>query len=165
MPTWSQYSSGRQRGAQEKVFNEVSGEADLYRKALEKAAYGQAGNEYSGGLNDITNFLARSGPLADSGAKLALQKRLYSQIYGQARNQIGMGYAQYLAQALAAQRNYKYQKAFAKLQQTGVGGFLGGIAGIGTSLIPGFGGAKAATGGTVGTGTTVPGWTQNPWNY
>jgi hypothetical protein len=133
MPTWRQYGETKRQGAQDQAYADVNRDSNMYLTALSKAAYGQAGNEYAGGLGDITNFLARSGPLADSGAKLALQKRLYSQIYGQARNLIGTSYADYLRQALQAQRNHRYQIALMELQKqqnsTGLGGFLGGVAG------------------------------------
>lgn len=136
---WRDYSQGRQNKIQDQVYADVNRDSNMYLSALEKAAYGQAGNQYAGGLNDITNFLARSGPLSDSGAKMALQKRLYSQIYGQARNQIGMSYAQYLAQALQAQRNHRYQLALqrAQRQSTGFGGTLGGIVGAGAGFLAG----------------------------
>jgi hypothetical protein len=114
---WRDYSQGRQNKIQDQVYADVTRDTDMYRKAVEKAAYGQAGDQYAGGLGDITNFLAKSGPLYDSGAKMALQKRLYSLIYGQARNQIGAGYADYLKQALQAQRNQRYQLALQRAQK------------------------------------------------
>jgi hypothetical protein len=115
------------------------GQADMYRAALERAAYGDASSQYGEGLGGITNYLARSGPLADSGARRALQARLYSQIYGQARSRIGTGYAEYLKQILAARQGYNYQSALAaqqaKAQKKGpldylvgaVGGVTGGL--------------------------------------
>lgn len=122
----------------------VYGDANAYRTALEKAAYGDAGTQYGQGLDAITRYLAGAGPLADSGAGTALRYRLASQIYGGARNRINSGYAQYLAQLLAQRRAAQYQlnylQAQKKANSTGIGGFLGGVLGpIGASLIPGLG--------------------------
>jgi hypothetical protein len=97
----------------------VYSEADQYRAALERAAYGDAGQQYGAGLGQITNYLARSGPLADSGAGGALRAKLYGQIYGQARSRIGAGYADYLKQLLAKRRDYNYQYALQALQNKG----------------------------------------------
>jgi hypothetical protein len=133
MPSWRDYSQGRQDKIQNQAYSDVNRDANMYLTALQKAAYGNAADQYGGGLDQITNYLAGAGPLAYSGAKLALRKRLYSQIYGQARNQIGASYADYLRQALQAQRNYRYQLALMKAQRdaqsTGLGGVFGGVAG------------------------------------
>jgi hypothetical protein len=108
-------------------------EADLYRQALAKGAYGEAGRGLSSGLQGISGYLSSRGPLADSGAGAALSSRLAGGLYGQASNQVAGGYAQYLAKAMNARRQYQYQlallKAQQKAQQTGFGGVVGGIAG------------------------------------
>ena len=109
------------------------GEADSYRAALEKSAYGDAGAQYGQGLNQITNYLAKSGPLADGGAGTALRYRLASQLYGGAKSKILSGYAQYLKELQQQRRQFEYQKQLLKYQKdqqsTGVGGFLGGALG------------------------------------
>lgn len=109
------------------------GEADQYKAALQRAAYSDAGAQYGQGLGDISNYLARSGPLADSGAGTALRMRLASQIYGGANQRIGQGYADFLGGSLRNRRNFLYQQALARMQQqqqkTGLGGILGGIGG------------------------------------
>ena len=119
------------------------GEADLYRKALEKAAYGAVGPAFSQGLQGISGYLSHAGPLADSGARAALSARLASGLYGGAARQVAGGYSDYLSQALRDRRQFQYQlalqKAQKKAQQTGLGGVLGGIAG--TVLGGPFGGA------------------------
>jgi len=109
------------------------GEADSYRAALEKSAYGDAGAQYGQGLNQITNYLAKSGPLADGGAGTALRYRLASQLYGGAKSKILSGYAQYLKELQQQRRQFEYQKQLLKYhkdqQSTGIGGFLGGALG------------------------------------
>lgn len=124
-------------------------EADRYRAALEKAAYGDFGRQYGAGLGDITNYLARSGPLADSGAGTALRAKLASQLYGQAQSRIGGGYADYLARLLQQRRGYGYQAALQRQQQNqsqggGWGRALGSIAGgVGGAILGGPAGAAA----------------------
>ena len=128
------------------------GEADAYRAALEKAAYGDMSSQYSQGLSGITRSMAGAGPLADGGAPAALRYKLYSGLVDKTRSRVGSGYAEYLAQALAARRNFRYQQALLKLQKkqqsTGFGGVVGGLAGAAVgSLAGGFG---AAAGGNLG---------------
>lgn len=152
---------------------QVMKEADLYRAALERAAYGDAGRQYGAGLGQITNYLAGAGPLADSGAATALRARLASQIYGAAAGRIGGGYADYLARALQAQRQYRYQRSlmkYAKDQQGGggVGGALGGlVGGVGGFLLGGPPGAVAGygVGSNMGGGGAAryPGYGYNPY--
>jgi hypothetical protein len=112
--------------------NAIMGDADIYRKALEKAAYGDAGQEYGAGLKGVTDYLAGSGPMADGGAGTALRTKLYSDIYGKARSKVQGGYSEYLAQLLQQRRNFIYQQRLAELMKkggTGVGGVVGGLAG------------------------------------
>lgn len=114
--------------------------ADTYRKALERSAYGDFGRDYGAGLNDITSYLARSGPLADSGGATALRARLASQLYGQAQSRIQGGYADYLRQLqlLRQQNQYAMQLAKYQKQQQGGGfwGTLGSVAGaVGPALL------------------------------
>lgn len=130
-------------------------EADMYRSALERAAYGDAGRQYGQGLGQISSYLAGAGPLADSGAATALRARLASGIYGQAAGRIGQGYASYLGNLMNQRRNFRYQQALLRLQQklqphTGIGGVLGGLAG--TALGSLAGGYGAALGGRLGAG-------------
>lgn len=127
------------------------GEADTYRAALERAAYGDAGAQYGAGLKQVTNYLAGAGPLADSGAATALRRGLYSDIYGKARSRIGQGYADYLGQTLSDRRRFRYQKAMQELankqKRGGVLGTVGGIVGgIGGALVGGPAGAAAGYG-------------------
>lgn len=111
--------------------------ADVYRKALEKAAYGDYGRDYGAGLNDITSYLARSGPLADSGAATALRARLASQLYGQAQSRIQGGYADYLRQLQLLRLQNQYQMNLLKYQkQHQGGGFLGTVGGIAGAALP-----------------------------
>jgi hypothetical protein len=113
--------------------DQLLGDAELYRKALEKAAYGAVGPAFSQGLQGISGYLSHAGPLADSGARAALSARLASGLYGRAASQVGQGYASYLGNLMQQQRNYKYQLALLKAQQkaqkTGIGGILGGVGG------------------------------------
>lgn len=92
-------------------------QGDVYRAALEKAAYGDAGRQYGAGLGDISNYLARSGPLADSGAATALRAKLASQVYGAAQGRIGSGYADYLAKLFQGRNQFSYQKALMRQQE------------------------------------------------
>lgn len=125
----------------------VMGDANSYRAALERAAYQDAGSQYGAGLGQISGYLARSGPLADSGASTALRARLASQVYGAASNRIGGGYADYLGQAMNARRAFNYQRQLMAYQKklqprTGIGGVLGGIAGaVGGPILGAVGGA------------------------
>lgn len=112
----------------------IMGDANSYRAALERAAYGDFGRQYGAGLNDITSYLARSGPLADSGAATALRARLASQLYGQAQSRIQGGYADYLRQIQQQRRGFNYQRALLAYQKgmqpkSGFWGTVGGIAG------------------------------------
>lgn len=131
--TWKQFANmvpGQIQGYEDQ---KILGEADLYRQALQKAAYGEAGRSLSSGLQGISGFLSTRGPLADSGAGAALSSRLAGNLYGGAANRVAGGYADYLRQSLTARRQYQYQlallKAQQKAQQTGLGGIAGGIAG------------------------------------
>lgn len=120
----------------------LMGQANQYRAALEKAAYGDFGRQYGAGLGQITNYLARSGPLADSGAGTALRAKLASQLYGQAQSRIGSGYADYLGNLFQGRNAYNYQRSLLEYQKRlnkrspleQVGGFL---AGAGGAFIPG----------------------------
>jgi len=128
-------------------------EADTYRSALEKAAYGDAGAQYGQGLNAITNYLAGAGPMADSGGATALRAKLASQVYGQARSRIGSGYADFLKQSLAQRKQYQYQLALQKAQKgkkNPWGGVLGAAGAVGGAIIGGPAGAYA--GYNVGSG-------------
>src|SRR5262245_2339376 len=87
----------------------ILAEGDKYRAALEKSAYGDAGREYGMGLDSLNNLLARSGPIADSGAGTLLRSKLLANIYGQSQGRIQGGYADYLRNALEARRNFRYQ--------------------------------------------------------
>lgn len=111
--------------------------ADQYRKALERSAYGDFGRQYGAGLNDITSYLARSGPLADSGAATALRARLASQLYGQAQSRIQGGYADYLRQLQLQRLSYQQQLALLKQQKKmQSGGFWGTVGGIAGAALP-----------------------------
>ena len=116
-------------------------QADAYRAALERAAYGDAGREYGAGLDKVSRFLAGQGPMADSGGAVALRRNLYSDIYGKARSRIGQGYASYLGETLAARRRHLYQLQLQRLaaKQNKVSG-AERIAGA-------FGGVSGAYGG------------------
>lgn len=133
----------RRRLKREAYEQEPFRDANAYRIALEKAAYADAGRQYGAGLGDISSYLARSGPLADSGAGTALRARLASQIYGAAAGRIGGGYADYLRQAIQAQRNFRQQWLLMKRQrdlqqqQSGPGQFLGGALGAGVGFLAG----------------------------
>lgn len=118
------------------------GQANVYRAALEKQAYGDFGRQYSAGLGNITNYLARSGPLADSGAGTALRYKLASQLYGQAQSKIGDSYADFLRQLYQGRNQFNYQRALMNYQKgqnkrgfgEQFGGFLGGVGG---AFLPG----------------------------
>jgi hypothetical protein len=127
----------------------IYSEADRYRAALEKATFGDFGRQYGAGLGQITNYLARSGPLADSGAATALRAKLASQLYGQAQSRIGGGYADYLAQLLKQRRGYGYQAALQRMSQNqnrnkSVGSWIGSaLGGVGGAILGGPAGAAA----------------------
>ena len=128
-----------------RLFNQYGQNADInqaniYRKALEKAAYGDYGRDYGAGLNDITSYLARSGPLADSGAATALRARLASQLYGQAQSRIQGGYADYLRQLQMMRLQNQYQRDLLKYQKKlqGGGGPWNAIASIAGAAGPAF---------------------------
>lgn len=119
---------GRAVAAQDQ---QVLNEADMYRQALAKASYGEAGRAYGQGLGGLQGWLSTQGPLGDSGARAALGSRLATNVYGGAANRVAGGYADYLGQAMNARRQFKYQMALIKAQrqQTGLGGFFGGAVG------------------------------------
>ena len=132
-------------------------QANVYRAALEKSAYGDFANQYGAGLNDITNYLARSGPLADSGAATNLRTKLAGQLYGQAQGRIQGGYADYLRQLQTMRLQNQYQRELLKYQKKlqGGGNPLGSIVG---------GALGAVTGGPVGAVTgAASGWGNTPW--
>src|SRR5690242_3607944 len=113
---------------------DIYGPANAYRQAL----LGAAGENVSQGIGSINNYLAGAGPLGDSGARAALSARLAASQYGGVQT----NYANYLAAALRARQQYRYQqallKAQRKAQQTGLGGIAGGVAG---AFLGGPGGA------------------------
>lgn len=117
-------------------------DADVYRAAIEKAAYRDAGMQYGQGLGTISNSLAAMGPLSDSGAGTALRSRLANSIYGSAASRVGNSYADFMGRMMEQRRQYAYQLALMKqqqkMQQTGFGGVAGGIAGgvFGSALGP-----------------------------
>jgi len=125
--------------------NSPLNDAELYRKALEKAAYGAVGPAFSQGLQGLEGYLSRAGPLADSGARAALSARLASNLYGGAARQVAGGYADYLGQSLRARKEQQYRLALMKAQKKMQGSnFLGGIVGTGLRiganyLLPGAG--------------------------
>lgn len=140
----------------------LMGDANSYRAALERAAYQDAGSQYGAGLGQISGYLARSGPLADSGAATALRARLASQVYGAASNRIGGGYADYLGQAMNARRAYNYQRQLMAYQKKLAkknpwSSVLGAAGGIGGALIGGPAGAAigSSVGGSIGGGGGV----------
>ena len=128
-------------------------EADTYLGSLEKSAYGDAGRKYGAGLGQITNFLARSGPLADSGAGTALRTRLASNVYGGAQSRIGNCYADFIRRALEQRRQFNYQQALDKQRdrrnKKGPLDYLAGAAGGAAGFALG-GPAGAAAGYGVG---------------
>lgn len=137
----------------------VLNQADQYRAALQKAAYGDAGQQYGQGINQITNYLAGAGPLADSGAATALRAKLASQIYGAAQGRINQGYASYLGNALNARRQYNYQRSLMQYQRNlnkpSMWSQIAGIAGgVGGALLGGPAGAAVGygIGNNVGSG-------------
>ena len=83
--------------------------ADIYRRAVESATYGQLGPQFAEGLNRITNRFAGMGPLADSGAFNTTRARLASDIYGRASGQVGGQYADYLGSMMGQRQQYQYQ--------------------------------------------------------
>jgi len=114
-------------------------DADIYRNALEKAAYGGASREFGQGLGAIQNQLAGAGPLADSGVANTMRAKLLGGVYGAAQGRIQSGFADYLRQALNARQQYRYQQMLQKQAQKaqgGIGGFLGGALG---GILPGIG--------------------------
>lgn len=104
----------KKRNAEQAQFD---AELEQYRKALEKATYAQLGPEFSSGLERIQNYLAGAGPLADSGARTALSRNLYSQILQRAQGQIGGSYADLLSSLLKQRQQYRYQSELLKQQK------------------------------------------------
>jgi len=119
-------------------------DADAYRTALSKAAYGDIAPAFTEGVQGINSQLAGMGPLADSSARAALTSRLASGLYRNASNRVGQGYASYLGNALSARRNYNYQLAIQKASQPNFGqSLLGAVGGIGRGLLgASFGGGN-----------------------
>jgi len=118
----------------------VVGEADIYRKALEKAEYGQLSRDLSQGNQGITNYLAGAGPLADSGVQNTLRTKLASQLYGAAQGRTQGGYASYLRELMGQRRNYEYQMKLQKQAQKAANRFDPlAFAGAAASFIPGVG--------------------------
>src|SRR6267142_6810830 len=135
-PDFSKFKFRPLRNAVQGVYNQnqaqdqqVLNEADMYRQALAKASYGEAGRAYGQGLGGLQGFLSTQGPLGDSGARAALGSRLAGQVYGGAASRVAGGYASYLANAMNARRQFRYQLALLKAQrdaqQTGIGGIIG----------------------------------------
>lgn len=133
----------------------LTGEADQYRQALQRATYQQLSPEFEQGLARITSGLAGAGPLADSGQASALRARLASGIYGQAAGRIGGSYADYLGSILKQRRGYNYQRQLMaynkKLNKKGIGSTIaGGLAGgLGGFLGGGPAGAVAGAAGSI----------------
>lgn len=125
-----------------------SRDADQYRAALERASYAQLGPRFQQGLQQTQGRLAGLGPLADSGAATALRARLASGIYNAGTAQVTGGYANYLNQAMADARRYKYQSQLLKDQKkmqkkTWQQSLLGIAGGVGGALVGGPAGAYA----------------------
>jgi len=126
------------------------GEAGQYRSALEKSAFSDAGAQYGQGIRGISNYLARSGPLADSGAKTALRARLASQVYGGARSKILGSYADYLRSLQSQRRQFNYEKELLRYQKDlNKKGPLDYLAGFGGGLLGGGGGGGYRPSGPV----------------
>lgn len=108
-------------------------ETAAYQAALEKAMYAQLGPQFSQGLDRITNYLAGAGPLADSGARTALARQLYSQLLQRGQGQVLGGVSDLIGNLIRQRQQYRYQSQLLaqqkKAQQTGLGGVLGGVAG------------------------------------
>lgn len=140
-------------------------DADAYRKALERAAYSDAGSQYGAGLNQITSYLAGAGPLADSGAGNALRAKLASSIYGGANSRIGQDYASYLGNALQSRRAFLYQLALMKQQKKLQGGGGNPLARIAGAVGGFFAGGPAGAAAGYGLGAGYPGSYQAPDTY
>jgi uncharacterized protein (DUF697 family) len=132
----------------------LTGEADVYRKALEKAEYGQLGRDLSSGYGQIERQLAGMGPLADSGAGNALRAKLASTLYGAAQGRTSQGYADYLKQIMQSQRQFRQNQILQKqAQKAQKGSFLQDLAGIAGGFIPGLGALGGGGGGYGGQAT------------
>lgn len=129
-------------------------QTNLYRNNYQNAVYQSLGPQFQQGLSAITNNLAGAGPLADSGARMAMARQLGSQIYGQAAGQIGQGSADFLGNLLNQRMGYRYQSQLMRQQQqmnkptagdvaggligTGIGAFTGGLgSSLGKNIVGG----------------------------
>jgi hypothetical protein len=160
MSLYSDYNKKVERAAEKYYVDQDEAGSSQYLKALQKAVYGDAGAQYGQGLGDITNYLAKSGPLADGGAGTALRYKLASQVYGGANRNIQNSYAEYLRQMYQKRQDYNYQKMLMDLEknkhsQGKAGRAAGGVAGAAAGYF--VGGPSGAAAG-YGAGSGGGGW-------
>lgn len=132
-------------------------DADIYRQALQKSTLANLGPAYTQGLDSVTNRLAGMGPLADSGARNAMNMQLYSRILQQAQGQQAAGMSDYISSFLKGKQNYRYQSMLQKQQEkankkkwydyaAGIGGAaVGALAGGPAGAAVGYGMGSQAT--------------------
>jgi hypothetical protein len=150
VPTRDEYLNRGGRGERRQAsFNaadeKLLAEAEVYRRALEKASYGDVGRDYSQALSGLTNYFAGAGPIADSGASVGLRGKLAAQMYGAAQGRTQSGYADYLKQAMNQRQQFRYQQMLQKQQQKAQSGFNPlSFLGAAASFIPGIGPAVGA---------------------
>lgn len=154
-------AGGLGRGAVQQILKKMAaenqgilGDAEMYRSNLEKAAYAQASPEFSQGIGRITNYLAGSGPLADSGARTALLSRLSGQIYGGIRGKVAGGYSDFLGNLLQQRRQHRYNMELAKYMKgnkSAIGQIARVGAGVGVGVLSGNPMAGVGAYGALGT--------------
>lgn len=149
--------AGRELGARRGLLRE----ADMYRAALERAAYGDVGRQLGRGVGSISNRLGGMGPLAEGGAQQALRARLASQLFGDASSRVGSSYADFLGRSIQGRRQFRYQQALQRqaeqASKPGFWGTLGGIVGgIAGNVVPGLSGPSPKRTQTTGAGGYDP---------
>lgn len=116
----------RQKGLQEER-QLVDQPYQQYRGALEKSGYESLGRNARGALDYASNYLAGSGPLADSGAARTLPAGMISRLIGQTNEQIGERSAGFLGDLLGRRVDERYQIRAEKRKKKASGGVGGAI--------------------------------------
>lgn len=127
-----------------------------YRSALEKSGYDTLGRNARGALDYASNYLAGSGPLADSGASRTLPAGMISGLIGKTNDMIGERSADFLGGLLGRRVDERYkirEEKRNKKKGGGVGGVIKRIAGAGIGAITSGGNPLGAIGGFLGAGS------------
>ena len=131
-----------------------------YRSTLEKSGYDTLGRNARGALDYASNYLAGSGPLADSGAARTLPAGMISGLIGRTNDMIGERSADFLGSLIGKRVDERYkerEEKRKKKQGGGIGGVIKRIAGAGVGAITSGGNPLGAISGFLGSGSSPQG--------